>query len=91
MNYKCIVIDDEALAIDVLEDYIIKFPVLELIGTFDSPLKAINKILTSSVDLIFLDINMPDINGISFYENLPVKPRSFSQPHIATLLLRDLK
>ena len=75
MNYKCIVIDDEALAIDVLEDYISKFPVLELVGSFDSPLKAINTILTQSVDLIFLDINMPDINGISFYENLPIKPK----------------
>jgi len=75
MNYKCIVIDDETLAIDVLVDYIGKFPVLELVGTFDSPLKAMNTILTNSVDLIFLDINMPDINGISFYENLPIKPK----------------
>lgn len=75
MNYKCIVIDDETLAIDVVEDYITKFPNLELVGTFDSPLKAMNTILTQAVDLIFLDINMPDINGISFYENLPVKPK----------------
>ncbi|SFU18707.1 DNA-binding response regulator, LytR/AlgR family [Algoriphagus locisalis] len=75
MSYKCIVIDDEALAIDVLSDYIGKFPPLELVGSFDSPLKAMNAILNGAVDLIFLDINMPDMNGISFYENLPIKPK----------------
>lgn len=74
MNYKCIVIDDEALAIEVLEDYIGKFPVLEHVGSFNSPLKAMPLLMSKSVDLIFLDINMPDISGIAFYENLPFKP-----------------
>lgn len=74
MNYKCIVIDDEALALEVLEDYIGKFPVLEHLGSFSSPLKAMPLLMSKSVDLIFLDINMPDISGIAFYENLPFKP-----------------
>ncbi len=74
MNYKCIIIDDEALAIEVLEDYIAKFPVLEHVGSFNSPLIAMPMLLSKGVDLIFLDINMPDINGIAFYENLPFKP-----------------
>ncbi|GAB3218700.1 response regulator transcription factor [Algoriphagus aestuariicola] len=74
MNYRCIIIDDEALAIEVLEDYITKFPVLEHVGSFNSPLKAMPMLMSKGVDLIFLDINMPDINGIAFYENLPFKP-----------------
>ena len=75
MNYRCIIIDDEALAIDVLEEYISKFPILELIGKFNSPLKAMGILVSQNVDLIFLDINMPDINGVSFYENLSIKPK----------------
>ncbi|SHO64869.1 LytR/AlgR family response regulator transcription factor [Algoriphagus zhangzhouensis] len=74
MKYRCIVIDDEALAIDILEDFIEKFPNLELIGKFSSPLKATPLLMSQEVDLIFLDINMPDISGTAFYENLPVKP-----------------
>lgn len=74
MIYKCIVIDDESLAIEVLEDYISKFPVLEHVGSFSSPLKAMPLLMSKGVDLIFLDINMPDISGIAFYENLPIKP-----------------
>lgn len=74
MKYRCIVIDDEALAIDILEDFIEKFPNLELVGKFSSPLKATPLLMSQEVDLIFLDINMPDISGTAFYENLPVKP-----------------
>lgn len=74
MTHKCIIIDDEALAIEVLQDYIAKFPNLELLGSFSSPLKALPLLMTQTVDLLFLDINMPDINGVSFYENLPLKP-----------------
>ena len=74
MTHKCIIIDDEALAIEVLQDYISKFPNLELVGSFSSPLKAFPILMSQSIDLVFLDINMPDINGVSFYENLPVKP-----------------
>lgn len=75
MIYKCLIIDDETLAIDILEDYIGKFPNLELLGKFHSPIKAMELLLSQQVDLLFLDINMPDINGIAFYENLPFKPQ----------------
>lgn len=75
MKYRCIVIDDETLAIDVLEDFISKFPILELVGKFSSPLKATPLLMSQQVDLIFLDINMPDINGMAFFENLPAKPQ----------------
>lgn len=74
MTLRCIVIDDEALALEVMQDYISKFPVLELVGAFTSPLKALPLLMSQPIDLIFLDINMPDLNGISFYENLPINP-----------------
>ncbi|WP_460544209.1 LytR/AlgR family response regulator transcription factor, partial [Echinicola sediminis] len=75
MKLNCIIIDDETLALDILEDYIAKIPMLELSGKFDSAIKAMDCILRQNIDLIFLDINMPDINGIKFYEGLPVKPK----------------
>ncbi|WP_215223079.1 LytR/AlgR family response regulator transcription factor [Echinicola shivajiensis] len=74
MKINCIIIDDESLALDILEDYISKIPMLELKGKFDSAIRAMDAIMREKIDLIFLDINMPDINGIKFYEGLPVKP-----------------
>jgi len=75
MKINCLIIDDEALALDILEDYIAKIPMLELVGKYDSAIKAMDSILRQKIDLIFLDINMPDINGIKFYEGLPIKPK----------------
>lgn len=74
MKINCIIIDDESLALDILEDYISKIPMLELKGKFDSAIRAMDCIMREKIDLIFLDINMPDINGIKFYEGLPLKP-----------------
>lgn len=75
MNISCVVIDDEILARDVLKEFISKTPILELMGDFDSPIKATGKIVNENIQLIFLDINMPDLNGVKFYESLPVKPK----------------
>lgn len=75
MIYNCLIIDDETLAMDILVEYISKFPNLNLLGNFNSPIKAMEILLSNQVDLLFLDINMPDINGIAFYENLPFKPK----------------
>ncbi|GGF36733.1 LytR/AlgR family response regulator transcription factor [Echinicola rosea] len=75
MNINCIIIDDEALALDILEDYISKIPMLTLQGKFNTAIQAMDSIMRNKVDLIFLDINMPDINGIKFYEGLPHKPK----------------
>ncbi|UCS95480.1 response regulator transcription factor [Echinicola marina] len=75
MTINCIIIDDESLALDILEDYISKIPMLSLRGKFDSAIKAMDTIMREKIDLIFLDINMPDINGIKFYESLPIKPK----------------
>lgn len=66
MKINCIAIDDEPLALKQLVNYINKTPFLNLIDSFNSALKAIDLINTSKIDLIFLDIQMPDLTGIEF-------------------------
>lgn len=69
---NCIVVDDEFLARRLLADYINKVPELNLLGTFDSPLAISNVLKENKVDLIFTDIEMEDILGIEFVENLRI-------------------
>lgn len=71
---KCIIIDDEPLAIDVLMDYCQKLDFVELEGTFTNPLEAISVIKEKKIDLIFCDIEMPQINGIDFITSLDNTP-----------------
>jgi DNA-binding LytR/AlgR family response regulator len=71
---KCLAIDDEPVALDILEDYIAKVPFLECAGVFREPLKALDYLSIHSVDLIFLDINMPDLSGIQFLKTLKKQP-----------------
>lgn len=70
----CYIIDDEPLAQDILEEYIAKVPFLEWKGTFMSPLEATSQIKEDTPDLLFLDINMPDLDGLSFIPMLNPKP-----------------
>ncbi|MFI3299487.1 MAG: LytTR family DNA-binding domain-containing protein [Rikenellaceae bacterium] len=67
----CIIIDDEPLAIQQLEQYIENTPNLESKGSFDNAIDALNFLHTNSVDLLFADINMPQMTGIEFVEALP--------------------
>lgn len=71
---KCLIIDDEPLAIELLADYVSKVPYLQLAGKFEEPLKALELLEKSPIDLLFLDIKTPDISGIDFYRSLPHKP-----------------
>ena len=71
---NCLLIDDEPLALNLLEDYVSKIPYLKLAGKFDEPLKALSFLQSQNVDLLFLDIKMPDISGIDFFKSLPYKP-----------------
>lgn len=71
---KCVVIDDELLARKLLESYISKLPNLELLGVFKGAKEAMPLIEKEQVDLLFLDIQMPDINGVDFLKSLEVKP-----------------
>ncbi|MEP5612974.1 MAG: response regulator [Cyclobacteriaceae bacterium] len=71
---NCIIVDDEPLAIELLEDYVDRVAHLHLIGTFDNPIEAISFVNENEVDLLFLDIEMPEINGINFVDVLTRKP-----------------
>ena len=68
---KCIVVDDEPLALDLLESYVRKTPFLELAGKYSSAVQAMKELANQQVDLIFLDIQMPDLNGLEFSRMLP--------------------
>lgn len=70
----CYIIDDEHLAQEILEEYIAKVPFMELKGTFMSPLEAAAQLDEDKPDLLFLDINMPDLDGLSFIPMLNPKP-----------------
>ncbi len=67
---KCIAIDDEPVALEIISDYVEKIPFLELLKTYRNALMAIEFMQNNQVDLIFLDINMPEINGIDFFKSL---------------------
>lgn len=74
LKIRCLVIDDERLAREYIKNYISKIPELVLLGEFNSPLKAIELIKSGQIDLLFLDIQMPDITGIDFIKSLTNKP-----------------
>jgi DNA-binding LytR/AlgR family response regulator len=71
---NCLLIDDEPLALQLLEDFVKKTPYLKLVGKFEEPLQALPLIESQQADLLFLDIKMPDITGIDFFKSLSNKP-----------------
>ncbi|MGH1388032.1 LytR/AlgR family response regulator transcription factor [Kordia sp.] len=71
---NCIIIDDEFLARKLLIDYIGKLPQVHLLESFDNALNALDYVHRNSVDLIFCDIQMPDLTGIDFIKSLQKKP-----------------
>ena len=70
MKLRCAIIDDEPLAVELLKSYADKIPYLEVKGTFNSAIDAFTLINNGEVDLLFLDINMPQINGLEFSKTL---------------------
>jgi len=74
MKIKCIIIDDEPLAIKVIETHLKEMPEMELVATFNSPLEALPLMKDDSIDVLFLDINMPKMNGLDFLRTLTNKP-----------------
>jgi DNA-binding LytR/AlgR family response regulator len=71
-KYNCIVIDDEFLARKLMADYISKIPQFYLVDSFDTPMAAINTITNGDIDVIFTDIEMPDVSGMDFIKNLMI-------------------
>ncbi|MEM6685556.1 MAG: LytTR family DNA-binding domain-containing protein [Bacteroidota bacterium] len=71
---NCIIIEDEIPAQRILKGYISKVSYLELVGTFNAALKAYDTLNSQQIDLIFLDINLPDISGLGFLRTLKNPP-----------------
>lgn len=72
---KCIAIDDEPLALKQMSSYIKKTPNLELASAFTSAIKALDYVQNNSIDLMLVDINMPDLNGLDFVKSLTNPPK----------------
>jgi len=66
MILKCIAVDDEPLALDIIEDYVSKVPFLELVKRTENAIEALQLVQAGGIDLVFLDIQMPDLTGIQF-------------------------
>lgn len=72
---NCLIVDDEPLAREVLESYVQEISALKLVGACKSAIEARALLNQQAIDLIFLDINMPEVSGISFYKTLVNKPK----------------
>lgn len=71
---RCIAIDDEFLALEVIENYAARVPFLELAETFTNAINALPVLVSGNIDLLFLDIEMPTINGLAFLKTLEKPP-----------------
>lgn len=75
MNITCTIIDDEPLAIDLLKSYVLRTPFLKLENTFSNAIDATDQLTTNPVNLVFCDIQMPDLDGLSLARMLPETTR----------------
>lgn len=74
MKVSCIIVDDEPLARNLLTEYVRKIPSLELKGSFGNPLEALDYLRENKVDILFLDIQMPELTGMALLKILQNKP-----------------
>src|SRR5262245_43587909 len=74
MELKCVAIDDEPLALELIKQYIAQVPTLKLVGSFHDAISGAEFLRSHPVDLLFIDINMPDITGIDLVRSLEKKP-----------------
>src|SRR5437660_568972 len=71
----CIIVDDEQHAIDILVHYVKQTPHLELAATFTNPIEALQLLGKQKIDLVFLDIQMPELSGIDFIKAIQNKSK----------------
>ena len=74
MKINCLIVDDEPVARKIVQEFVEELDWLQLVGQAESPLKAINLLAQHSVDLLFLDIEMPQMSGLELLKNLPSPP-----------------
>lgn len=74
MNTRCIIVDDEPLAIKLIRTHVSKFNFLEVVAECKNAIQAVDVLRSESIDLMFLDINMPRITGLDFLKSLPHPP-----------------
>ena len=75
MIIKCAIVDDEPLAVELLASYVKKIPFLELCGKYNNATDALHGITEDAVDLLFLDIQMPELNGLELSKMVPENTR----------------
>jgi DNA-binding LytR/AlgR family response regulator len=74
LNISCLIVEDEPLARNLIAEYVSKVPFLHLVKACSSPIEAMNLLRQNQIDLLFLDVQMPEITGISFLKSLQKKP-----------------
>ncbi len=75
MILKCALVDDEPLALDLLEAYVSRTPFLQLVGKYSSAIAAMDALQQQRIDLLFLDIQMPELSGLEFSKIVPAETR----------------
>ena len=75
MILRCAIVDDEPLALGLLESYVNKTPFLQLTGKYSSAVQAMKELPGEEVDLLFLDIQMPELNGLEFSQMVDSRTR----------------
>ncbi len=73
-NIRCLAVDDEPIALEKLKSYIGKVPYFELVAACDDAMEALAILSDKGADALFVDINMPDVNGLDFVASLPQRP-----------------
>jgi two-component system LytT family response regulator len=74
MQLKCVAIDDEPLALELIKEYAERFPLLKMVQTFDDAITGAEFLRKNDIDLLFIDINMPDVTGTDLVRSLEKKP-----------------
>ncbi|WP_435261511.1 LytR/AlgR family response regulator transcription factor [Tenacibaculum sp. nBUS_03] len=76
MKVKCLLVDDESQAIKLIENHISKIDSLEVIATYNNAIKAFEVLSSQEINLLFLDIKMPNITGIDFLKTIKKPPKT---------------
>jgi len=74
MKFRCVIVDDEPLALSIIVSHLQKIPYIEIIGKFDNAIPVYEFLNNNPVDLLFLDIEMPNLTGIDFLKSLTTPP-----------------